>query len=32
MGPVVRYDVLDFEEWKRWTFGAYYGGPKRSCA
>lgn len=28
VGPVVRYDVLDVEDWKRWTFGAYYGGPK----
>ncbi|MEZ5012902.1 MAG: porin [Chitinophagales bacterium] len=26
-GPLVRYDVFQ-DEWKVWTFGAYYGKPK----
>lgn len=26
-GPLVRYDVFQ-DEWKVWTFGAYYGDPK----
>ena len=27
VGPVVRYDMHDLEEFVRWTFGAYYGAP-----
>jgi Phosphate-selective porin O and P len=29
VGPIVRYDVLD-TDFRRWTFGAYYGLPKDS--
>ncbi|MFN0250412.1 MAG: porin [Kofleriaceae bacterium] len=25
VGPVVRYDTYDLDEFKRWTFGAYWG-------
>lgn len=28
IGPIVRYDTLD-DEFKRWTFGAYYGLPEK---
>ncbi len=27
VGPVVRYDAADAEEFKRWTFGGYAGRP-----
>jgi hypothetical protein len=27
LGPVLRYDTLDTEEWTRWTIGGYWGGP-----
>jgi hypothetical protein len=30
VGPVARYDVLDLEEFSRWTFGVYWGGPKKA--
>ena len=30
VGPVARYDVLDLDAYDRWTFGAYYGGPKEA--
>ena len=30
VGPVARFDVMDLEAFKRWTFGGYWGGPKEA--